>query len=411
MRYSTGLLLFALLFVPVRAQPAATAEQPADGNAAIDPSWQTPTAEEASQWAQALAAAVRQNDFATYNTLVDWDTVAERATTGIPCDEGLRRGFKAAFQRDIEKTGGAGAQLCRGGAAGGHFQFLHIHLQDSQGRAWFRVNVSGGGLNYHDYLLAKKQGATRAVDLYAITSGEWFSAGLRRSFLRGVAQQNPASFVPLPTEEREYCQYYQQVAAMLQCLGSGRPAKAAELFDQLPEGVQRQKFVLLMYMAAAKKIDRDLYREAMKKFAACYPGDPALSVILIDDCMLAGEFDEAHRTIDRLDQAVGGDPYLGVLHCGVFCQQKRFAEGVAAARKAVAADRGMQVAYESLLRAALGAQDFSATTDALIALEQQFALNFHDLRSVPEYADYVKSAEYPRWLKSHQSPRGSSPGS
>jgi predicted Zn-dependent protease len=155
-------------------------------------------------------------------------------------------------------------------------------------------------------------------------------------------------------------------------------------------------------MAASKKIDRQSYQEAMRRFAAGFPGDPALNVILIDDYMLSGQLDEAHRTIDRLDQSVGGDPYLAVFHGEIFCRQNRFADAVAAARRAIAADRSMQSAYETLLRASLGAQDFSATTDALLALEQQFALNFRDLRGVAEYAEYVKSAEYPRWLKTHE---------
>jgi hypothetical protein len=99
----------------------------------------------------------------------------------------------------------------------------------------FRLNVAqGGGLNYHDYLLAKINGQVRAVDLYTLTSGELFSAGLRRSFLRGVAQQNPAFLAALPAEENEYYRHAREVTAMSQCLRSDEPAKAVELFKQLP---------------------------------------------------------------------------------------------------------------------------------------------------------------------------------
>jgi hypothetical protein len=407
MQNSTSPLLFVLLLLPGCAKDSPPADNSPDGktSVAFDPSWQTPTEEEASQWAKALEAAVKRNDTAEYNALVDWGAVLVRGTAGIPCDQRLRRVFVVRLRWDLEHTSGIGAIACREVARGGRYQFLRIRTQDSRRRALFRLNVGrAGGFNYHDYLLAKKGGQVRAVDCYVFVNGELFSETARNGFLPLITENNNSFFATLRGEENDYWKHIAQVNAMGQFFRNGEMSKGVALFNELPTSVQRRKSVLLMYVIASQKIDKQLYQEALKKFATWFPDDPALSLMLIDGYALSGEFDKVHRTIDRLDQAVGGDPYLQTLHCGVYCKQKQFADGEAAARKAIAADPTMQAAYDSLIHASLEAQDFSATTDALIALEQKFSVKLSDLRSVPEYTEYVKSADYQRWLKSHDRP-------
>jgi hypothetical protein len=278
-------------------------------------------------------------------------------------------------------------------------------MQDLQRRALFRFIAGGAsGIFYHDYLLAKHDGQVRAIDIYLFVSGELFSETLSRAFLYGAADGDKSLFAKLRGKQSDYCVHCKEIAAMDRCIRDGDLKKGVELFNALPASVQQQKSVLLSYLKASKGTDGRACREAIDKYAACYPGDTALMLILLDEYLLSGEFEKVHQTLDRVDNAVGGDPYIQVLHCLIYCRQKRFGDGEASARKAIAADPTSQEAYTFLVDAALRAKDFSTTTDALMALERQFSVKMRDLRTSPDYAEYVKSAEYQRWLKSHHHP-------
>jgi hypothetical protein len=125
-------------------------------------------------------------------------------------------------------------------------------------------------------------------------------------------------------------------------------------------------------------------------------------LILLDAFMLRKSYSQAAAGIDRIDQAIGGDPYLKVYRARILQSQGKPAAASKLAEAAVAEEPTLQPAYYFLLNQALNKRDFAKTAELLAALETRCHVMFKDLTTVPAYAEFVKSPEYQTWFKSHR---------
>ncbi len=71
-----------------------------------------------------------------------------------------------------------------------------------------------------------------------------------------------------------------------------------------------------------------------------------------------------------------------------------------AARAAIDAEPDLQDAWWQLTTISLDRSDFATTADMLTRIARRFDIEFEDLRDVPEYNEFVRSAEYRAWRRS-----------
>jgi hypothetical protein len=274
---------------------------------------------------------------------------------------------------------------------------VRIREQSSEKRIIFRLIVPNGGLNYHEILLARREGQVRPVDIYIYFSGERLTESIHRMSIagmlvasKGAANDRDRSKIFLGDVEKWF--------AMSEAQSNGRPQDALDIFHALPDDQKKLKSVLMVRTLAAQQIDDATYIAALDEFRAIHPKDPSLSLLLIDRYLLRREFDEAHEAITALNEAVGNDPYLQLVHANAFTLEGKLDLARDMTMGNLQREPMSIDAHWTLIGVALAKREFAEVARLLTKVRDELGVQLADLKDMPDYAEFVKSPEYAQWL-------------
>lgn len=351
-----------------------------------------------------LEQTVLLGDASFFRKSLDFDALLATVTEGVEVEES----FFAAFSKGIRSSFNFAEQVVAGLETGdGTYTFLKL-LPDE--RALFRL-AGDTGLNYHELFLRRgADGSVSIVDVYVYASGERVTETMRRPYLAAAASVNRGILARLLEKESAYVEALPRIQEMIQ-LAQQDPAAALKVCESLPESVRTQPEILLVRSQIAAQVSDEAYLAALEDFSKHQPDSPALDLMLIDFHILRQEFDQALKRIDAVDERVGGDAYLDVLRGNVLWQAGR----LDAAKKAAnsARERDARLEYEVLwllLDLALEQKDHAATLELMVALEEDYGVEWMDLSDIETYAAFVASPEYQQWKARAQSDEGDQDG-
>jgi hypothetical protein len=354
---------------------------------AILPQADAPTKQE-QELAAKLRKAVVAGDSDALKECVDFEGLLNRASAGAG-SEALRKGFLAgASGLDRQLS----AQLKKLVDEGGTYVLLRHRKVDGKQRPLFRF-VSANGLNYHEFLPA--EGGGRYVDFHVAISGEWMSETMRRFYLAAVA----AASGKLEGREADLMTSMPRIQEMHAAAREERHEEVLKIWAGLPRSVQEEKFLLILRAQSASKVSEKEHLAALDAFEKVHPKDPAVALHRIDALFLRKKHDDLLKTIDGLDAALGGDPYLEILRGNAHWEADRRDKAKAAADRAIKAEPTLKDAYWTRITYALGDREHKVVAELLTALEKKLGEEIADLTEVESYAEFVKSPEYAEWMK------------
>jgi hypothetical protein len=357
------------------------------------------TDEECRAFALAVENAVQGGDVAAFNALIDWDAALETATAGIKAPEGSRKGFIQGVKGSMQKEQGLVPQIVATVKGGGSYKFLHV-------RVFRLVMPDSDGVNYHDFVLARgPDGKVRAADVYIFLSGELISQTMRRMYIPAAAQDSQGLLDKLLGTEQLFMKNFPRFQQMTTEVRNGRPAEALKVFQEFPPELKKDKNILMVRLQAAQAVNDAEYSRALEDLRAAHPDDACIDMISIDYYLLKKDYPRALACIDRLDKAVGGDPYVNVMRSGLHTDEQRYDLARRDAQAAIAADPTLQDAYWNLMTISLQEHNFADTVTQLNQLEERFHIPFGDMTELPVFAEFVKSPEYRAW-KERPKPAG-----
>jgi tetratricopeptide (TPR) repeat protein len=251
-------------------------------------------------------------------------------------------------------------------------------------------------------VVRQPDGEIRIVKMYVYLAAETMAKILRRAFLAAVASESRTLLERLQGKESDFVKHIAETQAMTAAVQNGQPQRAIAIYRKLPLSLQKDKSLLLIRYRAAAELQDDEYTKAMDDFRKYHPDDPCIDIICVDAHFQDGEFDEALACVDRLDEAVGGDPYLELIRANVCIQDEDYDGARKLAHKALEAEEDLIDAQWCLITISLAEKDFDETSRLLTKLAEEFGMEFDDLTQVPEYAEYVKSPQYRQWLESQR---------
>jgi tetratricopeptide (TPR) repeat protein len=362
---------------------------------------QTPTDDECRQFAKAWEAAVASGDLAAINRLIDWEVVLDRATADIEVPAKGRNAFLGGVRKVLNGPRGLSGQLAAESKNGGQLKLLRIHTDDEQQkRVLFRVLAAQRGLNYHDLLVVRQaDGNVRAADIYIFATAEMVSQTFRRSYISVAADASKSAIARLTQSESDYVKHVKDFQEIISSVHSGRPQQALDIYARLPDSLKKDKNILVLRVAAASAVDEQQYDEAMDALRTCCPDDPCVDLIGLDSYFIHKKYAAARKAIDRLDKSLGGDPYLDVLRASAYLGEKRYQEARECAVRAAKAEQDLVSAYWTQVTIALEQKDFDEVTKLLVFIEKDLHVELSDLTTAPEYAEFVKSPQYQKWLQ------------
>lgn len=352
----------------------------------------------ATQFAKDFENAVLIQDREAIHQFFDWDRILEKAIgepAGIEPEviASFREGAKLAYEER-----GLGAEMTRLANAGGKVRFLRLREREGRTRAIFRLTLpNGGGMNYCELVLAPiGQDLCKAIDMHSYLSGENMSLIIRRMFLTAVSDESQALLKSASDADPDVSNL-QQVLKLTEASEVRDADQVLAIYEQLPAAVRQERSLMLMYLRAAAGHSEDKFDEAVEQFRKIHPNDPALDMLLVDRHIVKQRYEEALACVDRLDEAVGGDPYLEIQRAGVFVAKRDLDAARTSVNNAIKTDPSMEHAYWMGVTISLQTRQFEDTANLLDEIRDRFKTRYNDLSEITEYAEFVASPEYQVW--------------
>lgn len=359
-----------------------------------------PSDDECWEYGASFEDATLLVDTEALSQMIDWQAVVDEATRDIDAPADVKRDFSQSFvQASRGGQSGLVSTLVETINQGGRCSPLHLIGGKAQRGVRFRLLTVDGALNYLDFYLARRaDGSIKAVDVFPYAVGESIAQSTRHFYLSAVAESQRNLIDRLTGKEQVLLTHLPTLLQMNENLRNGQFEAVLTAYRGLPESLQQDRLFLVPRYTAASQVDDAEYKAALADFRKYYPNDPSADLLMIDAHFLQRDFDAALAAIDRLDQSIGGDPYLHVLRSSVQIEQNRFTEARDAISKAIEAEPSLIEAYWALLGLSLTQEDFDETARILDLISETFDIEFTDLTEVPEYASFVASPQYAQWI-------------
>lgn len=349
--------------------------------------------------AEAVESGFNTLDGTKIDAVLDLPTLFGQAIHDVRLSGIERRGF---IQGAIEGANGDNNIAKRWIAALGEkdrVRLLRIRQVDGHQRAQLRMLV-GDGLNYLDLLIVRTPaGVTRVVDYQDMATGEFLSRTIASVAIPALAQ---ASRTPLERlvkgSSNEYLGMVGTVPEIRGLIEQGKHAEAMERWRGLPEAFRSTRAGATLRMLIAQGMGDAEHLASLQEIERLFPNDPALSLVQVDANILAKRYPQALEAVDRVDQIVGGDPYLDGMRADIRLQAGDLAGSQKDVARGCEREPGLIDLWWTRLGVSLKADTHAETARALDEINQRFGIEFQDdLGAVAEYARFAASPEHAAW--------------
>ena len=326
---------------------------------------------------------------------LDTEALLDNALRNIGAAEQSKRNFRTGFKSGYVRS------LAKGLEPTSDYKLLRLRQTNEQWRAMFRLLNQDGGLNYHDLILVRGNDASvRIADFYVALSGELMSTTIRRLALPILSQTERSLLDRLVGTESELIKHQKDWSRMVLLSQQGKGEEALAVYQKLPATLQREKFLLIARLTAAQQVSDDEYQQTIAFWEKAHPSDPSLNLVSIDGFFMAHQYEKSIAVIDRLDKAIGGDPYLDVLRASQYRLLKQRDNARRYATQALRAEPNLAAAYDCLLGLALDEKDFKETVRLLTEAEKHLKADILEVVNDDDnYEEFRKSSNYRDWVK------------
>ncbi len=356
------------------------------------------TEKEAEEFGRQLEKAVAEGTQADFDKLLNMSELAENAVRGLDVSGDFMTGMKQGIGQGSVKLFNQLQQAVKGG---GNYKFLRVRKQDGRYTALFRLaHPNMEGINYHEHSLVSKDGKVYSDDIYVFTSAEKMSTSMRRMIIPALAQQNKGILARLTSSDSSYIKHFSKVKDISTALQQKNGREALRIYNTMPQEMREGKVFLIFRIQAASLIEggEQQYIAAITDFRRLYPKESCVDFLSLDYYAIRKETDKLLASLDRVDQSVGGDPYLALLKASFLVEANRLDDAEQATKKALKEDNSITNLHWILIAIYQKKKDYPKLLDAMIEFDQVETLVWDDLTTIKEYSGFVKSPQYKEWL-------------
>ncbi len=287
------------------------------------------TEEEAGRFAKTLEENLQNGNPAFFIRAIDWSTLTNRVLEGIPEEIRGNRFDRRYLIHLFSEKGGIAQSVAEKVKEGGTYHFLRVRQLDEETiAATFRLVDTQGGLDYHDlYLRRQGENLIQIHELYLYHFDETFSETLRRTLVPDLYVDGKDDYGMMMSER--ILLLFKENQLLIQEFSKAVEEKNAEtalyLFSRLPMELQEQKTFQFWYLKAAQAhADPNIYAFALAELREKYLKESWVDFLSLDYFFNHREYRQALECVDRIDERVGGDPYLENFRCWAFLNLRQF---------------------------------------------------------------------------------------
>lgn len=346
---------------------------------------------------KAVEAAVAEQNSAAFEALIDESTLISRILAGIDVDTKFRNDFTAG----IRQSGGVkrlADDIMQVAHSGGSYSFVRMVKTGDEIRPMFRMVPEEGGVNHHELILSKNaSGQPMIADIHVHLSGEPLSQTMRRLALPAIAQQNSGILARLTGAEAEAVKQLKKLMEANQLMQAGNHAQALMVLNSLTGELQNDKTILLLKLTAAQQVDEAAYVATIRELERLYPEDTSSDLRSIDLLIVQERYEDLLKTVDRLVSSVQ-DPYLNIYKIDGLIALNRLEEARSTMTQIRQAVPDVLHVYWTEVGLLLKLKDHAATAALLDEIGEKFGIEFGDVSTAAEYADFAASDIGKEWM-------------
>ena len=371
-RFKTGTLLVVLLAATITGASAATVEE----------------------FGETIARTLQEGDADGFTALVDKDTLADRALSGMKGGDDFVSEVRKGLHMGLSQVG---AVLTNNMGPDARVSYVRARTVDGVSRVLVRLDLGDRGLNYLDFFVHEPpDGSWQVFDWLDYVQGQAYTSSLRMA-LAFTVSENPSLMHRLLGLPEVDSAVVQQIGEMGKLSQRNEWVRWLEIYETLPARVRHSRVMLAGRVAAAATLDSmDDYMSAMADLHTHHGDDPTLSLALVDYYILTGDYDSAYRAVDRLEHSTGGDAAVTNLRSGIALYAGDNATSIRHARQAISEDPDYENPYWNLMTAGSRAGDFKTAMEGVLALQRRFGYELSEdaLMASGEFSGLLASEEW-----------------
>lgn len=327
----------------------------------------------------------------------DMDVMLQRSLRDFARDSAFARGFRKGAGPGSFGTTLRQALTQQSGVA----RFLGCRKRARFPTALFSIRYKEAGFAHVEFeLRPTRDGDLKIVDIWASFEGQWMSENMRRMALllapstEAGATIRSALFGKELITDADISTWRDFNAAGK----AGKPDETERLYQLLPKALREDRSVMGIRVVGVTS-SPELSTKAVEAYIAKYPDDPSVALKAFDYHYNRGQFDECDRSLDTIDQAVGGlDPWVTILRARVALAAKHVPRAAELAEKGIELEPWNVEAYFTALDVAVAKKDHAATAKYLDAAVRAGA-NFtrQSLSDAPVFDAFMASPQGKRW--------------
>jgi hypothetical protein len=200
------------------------------------------------------------------------------------------------------------------------YQYLRTVERKVGPRPIFRLVGSDGVLNYHEILLSRRPQGIRAVDLFVYASGEQLSVTLLRAILTLLPPDKQTQLAGLSESAAAALREVSRLEYMNKAFNREEYENVLAMYASLPNELRASKPLQAMRLSAARKVNEAEHAAALDEYQKTFSNDPSPYLKWLHPLQRAPRHAELQHALTRLDELVGGDPYLQVVRTSTLGQ-------------------------------------------------------------------------------------------
>lgn len=354
--------------------------------------------EAARRFGESIATAFNKRDEKLMSSLIDVRGFGLR-TAKV---QGMTPADQEQFATGLQKAGLS--QLFTGyfqsmNASNGSARFLRV-TETRPARALVRLDLGANGNDYLEFVLETRDGRTRAVDWFVLSSGELVSVTIG-SVVQMFTTSDAGLLGRLFGVERVDAKSVTRLRKAGELQRAGKYTEALSEIRQLPEALANSRALLSAQASMAQMSKNDAeYTRVLATLAEKYSDDPATAFKLIDHYFTIKDRPKMLASLDTMEKRVGADGVTRNLRAAAYYATADYTNTLKYADEAIRLEPDLVSGHDTRCSALVGLGRYAEAVAEYQSLEKRFELKFtRDVFTAdPLFAKLVASPAFRGWL-------------
>lgn len=356
----------------------------------------------AKQFAKTIEEEMKKGNGAYLNDAISYAKLADVTLLQFDINPSTAGQLKSGFKIGLRQSR-FGESLAGDPANGDSFILIRCYENDGVQHVVFRAS-NDAGLNYLDFYLTEEAGEVKIYDMFLYTTGEKISETMS-ALVAHMMDAQPSLFKNIKIDDKKLDNLKRLLEVKDVFQNQQNPQKAYAMIEEYLRDTQDSTKLPMLYkiFISGELDDFTEYKKSIDEYAKLFPNEKNTGLIMMDGYILAEEYDNALESVEQLDQALEGDPYLDFIRGNIYLLDEQPEVAIELYEKCFEHVKqesdyyyNRALAYASVGKNSQAVEDFTLLVDDFDISKYQLQLVLEEDETVQTF---LNSNEYKSWVE------------